>query len=129
MGGEAESEAFALVEYIGFGVAEFIGYIAQLLACGCCELVGCPLGVACSGEIEDHGGSLEFRDESLEFRDESLEKGGLDAFYLFDSLDGAEFFEQGFEAGVVVDHDGEVAAEESVVGVDVDGAEDEFLVL
>ena len=54
--------------------------------------------------------------------------GYLQAFYLLDALDGAELADEAFKAGGVVNHDGQVAAEEAVVGVDADAAQYELLV-
>ena len=53
----------------------------------------------------------------------------LQSLHLLDALHGAQLLDECFEAGVVVNHDGEVAAEQAVVRVDVDRAQDEFLVL
>ena len=53
----------------------------------------------------------------------------LNSFYTLDAPHGAQLLDETLEARVVVEHDDEVAPEQSVVGVDVDAAQDELLVL
>jgi len=53
----------------------------------------------------------------------------LKSIYLFDAFDGSKFFDEGFELGGVVNEYGDIAAEEAVVGSDIDGTENEFVLL
>ena len=53
----------------------------------------------------------------------------LQSLYLLDALHGAQLLDECLETGVIVNHDGEVTAEQTVVRVDIDGAQDELLVL
>ena len=45
---------------------------------------------------------------------------------LFDTFNGTQFLYQGFQTRVVVNHDGNVATEQPVVGIDIDGAQYQF---
>ena len=45
---------------------------------------------------------------------------------MFDTFHRAEFFQQRLELGIVIDHQREVAAEQTVVRVDVDGTQHQF---
>ena len=48
---------------------------------------------------------------------------------MFDTLDGAQFLDELLQSGGILKHHHEVAAEQSVVGVDVDRAQHESLIL
>lgn len=46
----------------------------------------------------------------------------LYSFYLFDTFHGAQFLDELFETGGIFKHHHQIATEQTVVGVDVDGA-------
>ena len=48
---------------------------------------------------------------------------------LFNTFDGTQFLDKGLQTGIVVDHDDEVTTEQTVVRVDIDAAQHQFLVL
>ena len=45
------------------------------------------------------------------------------AFDLLYTLDGLDFFDQSTQSGEIMNHDRQMALEETIVGVDIDGSQ------